>query len=448
MNNISERYLAGDLAGAAAGMKGMTNQIETVTSKGEAFDTLLENEASALAEQRIASSTFADAIAGGLFFVYIVVALFMIIIVNRSVAGPAKNASGHLNTIIDRIENNEGDLTERIEVKTQDEVGQLVRGVNSFIGQLQGIMQKIRKESVRMNELVENITDGINDSNENASSVSATMQELSASMEEVAATLDQITMGSQEILNASKDMSGKAENGAEFVKEVKNRAEDVKAMATDSKESTSRMIEDIRALLQQAIENCQSVEKINELTGEILNISSQTNLLALNASIEAARAGEAGKGFAVVADEIRVLADNSRDTANNIQEISATVTQAVTELAKNSNDMIHFIDDTVLTDYDKFVDIANQYHTDADNMDDILRDFYNNAQELASTMSQMTEGIDGINIAVDESAQGVTVAAQSTSQLVEALSAIKSEADTNQEISRQLQGEVKRFKNI
>lgn len=208
------------------------------------------------------------------------------------------------------------------------------------------------------------------------------------------------------------------------------------------------MIEDIRALLQQAIENCQSVEKINELTGEILNISSQTNLLALNASIEAARAGEAGKGFAVVADEIRVLADNSRDTANNIQEISATVTQAVTELAKNSNDMIHFIDDTVLTDYDKFVDIANQYHTDADNMDDILRDFYNNAQELASTMSQMTEGIDGINIAVDESAQGVTVAAQSTSQLVEALSAIKSEADTNQEISRQLQGEVKRFKNI
>ncbi len=448
MNNISERYLAGDLAGVAAGMKGMTNQIETVTSKGEAFDTLLENEASALAEQRIASSTFADAIAGGLFFVYIVVALFMIIIVNRSVAGPAKNASGHLNTIIDRIENNEGDLTERIEVKTQDEVGQLVRGVNSFIGQLQGIMQKIQKESVRMNELVENITDGINDSNENASSVSATMQELSASMEEVAATLDQITMGSQEILNASKDMGGKAENGAEFVKEVKNRAEDVKAMATDSKESTSRMIEDIRALLQQAIENCQSVEKINELTGEILNISSQTNLLALNASIEAARAGEAGKGFAVVADEIRVLAGNSRDTANNIQEISATVTQAVTELAKNSNDMIHFIDDTVLTDYDKFVDIANQYHTDADNMDDILRDFYNNAQELASTMSQMTEGIDGINIAVDESAQGVTVAAQSTSQLVEALSAIKSEADTNQEISRQLQGEVKRFKNI
>lgn len=448
VKNISDCYLAGDLAGAAENMTGMTALVESVDSQGDEFSALLENKAATIVEERITKAAGADNLSGILFFVYIAVAVLMILNVNRSIARPAKNASGHLNTIIDRIENNEGDLTERIEIKTQDEVGQLVRGVNSFIGQLQGIMQKIQKESVRMNELVENITDGINDSNENASSVSATMQELSASMEEVAATLDQITLGAQEILNASKNMSGKAENGTEFVKEVKIRAEDVKAMATDSKESTSRMVEDIRALLQQAIENCKSVEKINELTGEILNISSQTNLLALNASIEAARAGEAGKGFAVVADEIRVLADNSRDTANNIQEISATVTQAVTELAKNSNDMIHFIDETVLNDYDKFVDIANQYHTDADNMDDILHDFYNNAKELTNTMSQMTEGIDGINIAVDESAQGVTVAAQSTSQLVEALGAIKSEADTNQEISRQLQGEVKRFKNI
>lgn len=143
-----------------------------------------------------------------------------------------------------------------------------------------------------------------------------------------------------------------------------------------------------------------------------------------------------------------MLADDSRSTANNIQEISAAVMKAVMDLAKNSNDMIRFVDETVLADYDKFVDIANQYHADADHMDDILREFNHNAQELANTMSQMTDGIDGINIAVDESAQGVTAAAMSISQLVEALGTIKSEADTNQEISRQLQGEVERFKNI
>ena len=124
------------------------------------------------------------------------------------------------------------------------------------------------------------------------------------------------------------------------------------------------------------------------------------------------------------------------------------VTEAVEDLSKNANDMLQFIDTTVLTDYDKFVDMANKYYDDADSMDGILREFYENAQKLAETMTRMNEGIDGINVAVDESAQGVTVAAQSTSQLVEALGTIKSEADTNREISRQLQDEVQRFKNI
>ena len=124
------------------------------------------------------------------------------------------------------------------------------------------------------------------------------------------------------------------------------------------------------------------------------------------------------------------------------------VTHAVGDLAKNANDMIAFIDGTVLTDYDKFVGMANTYHEDADRMDEILQNFYANAEKLRGTMAQMAEGIDGINIAVDESAQGVTSAAQSTGALVEALSHIKTEADTNREISEDLQGEVNRFKNI
>lgn len=433
---------------AAEANNGMRADLEVITAAETAFEDLLYSSGDELATGRLTTARTVDAVVEKLFFVYIAVVILAAVIVNKSVAAPAKNASGHLSKMIHHIENNEGDLTERIEVKTQDEVGQLVHGVNSFIGQLQGIMQKIQTEAVHMNELVENITDGINDSNENASSVSATMQQLSASMEEVAATLDQITTGAQEILNASNAMSGRAEDGAVTVQEIKDRAEGVKSDVYESKESAVSMIDDNRALLQKAIENSRSVEQINALTGEILSISSQTNLLALNASIEAARAGEAGRGFAVVADEIGKLASNSADTANNIQQISVMVTQAVEELAKNANDMLQFMDTTVIADYDKFVDVADQYYADADSMGGILREFEVKAQELADTMSNMTEGIDGINVAVDESAQGVTVAAQSTSQLVEALSAIKAEADTNKEISSQLQGEVKRFKNI
>lgn len=446
--NVADKYLAGDEQGAAAASDNIYEQCVAVQTASDNFNALLDSESDALVASRTAQASQLTAVNSVLFFAYVVMAVFMILVVMKSISKPAKQASSHLGSLIDKIENNEGDLTERIEVKTQDEVGQLVKGVNSFIDQLQGIMRKIQSESVHMDELVHNITGEISESNESASNVSATMEELSASMEEVAATLDQITTGSQEILNASENMSTKASDGADFVKEVKNHALSVKDTASESKSSTSQMISDIRELLERAIENSRSVEKINELTGEILNISSQTNLLALNASIEAARAGEAGKGFAVVADEIRVLADNSRDTANNIQGISAMVTEAVEDLSKNANDMLQFIDTTVLTDYDKFVDMANKYYDDADSMDGILREFYENAQKLAETMTRMNEGIDGINVAVDESAQGVTVAAQSTSQLVEALGTIKSEADTNREISRQLQDEVQRFKNI
>ena len=445
---VASLYLAGDPEASANANNGATQKLNLLGETETAFMTAVYTAADNLMQAKQANVAFFSSISNTMFFVFIGAAVLMILYINKTVANPAKNASGHLSQIIEKIDNNEGDLTERIQVKTKDEVGQLVNGVNGFIEQLQGIMVKIRDESTHMNELVANITTGINDSNENASSISATMEELSASMEEVAATLDEITTGSQDVLNSATEMSDMAESGKQYVGEIKERAIGARSEAETSKATTTEMMSAVREMLQVAIENSRSVEQINELTNDILGISGQTNLLALNASIEAARAGDAGRGFAVVADEIRDLAERSKDTANNIQTISGMVTSAVEDLAKNANAMIQFIDETVLADYDKFVDIANTYHNDADYMDETLQTFYASADRLRNTMAQMAEGIDGINIAVDESAQGVTVAAQSTGALVEALVTIKGEADINSEISESLQDEVSRFKNI
>ena len=339
-------------------------------------------------------------------------------------------------------------MTEDEMVKSQDELGQLVRGLNRFIEQLQGMMQKIKRESGRMEELALNIMQGVTDSNEDASNISATMEELSANMEELSATLTQMTDSARDVADEVRTIRDKAEEGAEYCGEIKGRAEEVQGRVVESKETTNRMLEQIRGLLEKAIENSKNVDRINSLTVDILSISEQTNLLALNASIEAARAGEAGKGFAVVADEIRILADDSRNTANNIQDLSKLVTTAVDDLSRSANEMLEFIDQTVLTDYDKFVGVAKQYYTDAESLNSVMNDFYGSADGLKETMAVVAESLNGINIAVEESAQGIGTAAEHTGQLVMSLGSIKSQADANKEISESLEEEVKRFKKI
>ena len=218
--------------------------------------------------------------------------------------------------------------------------------------------------------------------------------------------------------------------------------------AIESKDTTINMMSENKRQLEEAIVNSRNVSKINELTGDILNISSQTNMLALNASIEAARAGEAGRGFAVVADQIRVLADQSKETANNIQGISSMVTAAVGQLAKNANEMLEFIDTTKLADYDKFVGVSNQYHDDADSIDEMMNNFRSKAQNLEQMLDEVAEGIRGINTAMEENAEGIGVVADNTGNLVAMLADIKTDADSNKKISDGLQEEVERFKNI
>ena len=244
-----------------------------------------------------------------------------------------------------------------------------------------------------------------------------------------------------EITKESQDMNS-------YATEMQSRAEDMKEKAVANKETTSRMITDIIETLKAAIEESKSVDRVNELTEEILSVSSQTNLLALNASIEAARAGEAGKGFAVVADEIRKLADSTRETANNIQSINALVTQAVNKLANNSNAIVEYIDGTIMPDYDRFVENGVQYRDDAAYVNTTMDHFEEKARNLQQIMEKTVDSIRDISTAIEESANSVGNAASSTTVLVSNIDTVHSEMETNQSISDRLKGEAGRFKNV
>lgn len=412
------------------------------------FATELAVSADEAAVYGIKSVQFIQNIALILNVVILLDELILVALIAGLIVRPIRKATRHLNEIVDGIERGEGNLTERLTVKGKDEIAQLSKGINTFIEQLQGIMLKLRNSSQGMNQQVIHINSNIATSEGNASDVSATMQEMSASMEEVSATLDTIASGSREMLDAVIEMKDLAQDGVQVTEAIKGKAQGIREDALQSKENTIQLIDENKKILTVSVENSRSVDKINELTNEILGISSQTNLLALNASIEAARAGDAGRGFAVVADEIRNLAERSKDTANNIQQISALVTEAVEELARNANGMLGFIDGTVLEDYDKLVEVANQYYADADELDGMMGVIDRKSVELQENITNINEGISGINTAIEESTQGVTMVADNTSQLVDMLGQIRMDATSNKEISDELSSEVSQFKHI
>ena len=422
--------------------------INVVQDAQKNYEDILTEKADYCAEKsslRITGTNVFDVILTVMFLVIFVIIVF---IVNLNIVKPAKISGIQLRSIVDKIGNNEGDLTERIPVKTKDEIGQMSEGINSFIEQLQNVMRKLKSESEELMISAGTVRDEISKSNENAENVSAAMEEMSASIEEISATLSQIAHGSESISGQIEDVNGRVQNGADLVKTIKSHAGNMHQNTVDSKETAIKIISEIRTAVDEALIESRNVEKINGLTGEILDITSQTNLLSLNASIEAARAGEAGRGFAVVADEIRVLADNSAQTASNIQNISNVVISAVEKLAKNSENMLKFIDEKVMKDYDDFVGVAGQYEKDADDINEILSNVAANTNEISSTMQAMNTGIGDISVAVDENAKGVTSVAENAVSLVEAFTNIQKETESNQEISSKLTDEVNRFKKV
>ena len=350
-----------------------------------------------------------------------------------------------LSQIIKGIDKREGDLTRRVSILSNDEVADLGKGINTFMEKLQHIMKLIISNSQKLEAVVGDVEQSIRTSNDSAADLSAVTEELSATMQEIENAASVINQNADAVLDKVVEIAEKSGSINDYSKEMKKNADKLEADARSNMEQTSVKVEEILNVLNQAIEQSRSVEQVNGLTNDILNISSQTNLLALNASIEAARAGDAGRGFAVVADEIRQLADSSRETANRIQQINGVVTNAVHNLSDNAGNLVEYMRESILPEFESFVEGGAQYRDNATYIETVMNEFTEKTDALKSEVDAIAGSISNITNAIEEGARGVSGAAQSTQTLVTDMDNINEKMNENKEIAAALLKETDIF---
>ena len=303
-------------------------------------------------------------------------------------------------------------------LKRKDEIGLMGRAISAMRTNLRTMVTDIENVSVRITDNVNEVKKISVETNNKCTDNSATTQQLAAGMEETAATTETINNNIGQMNKEAQQIKSLSAEGERLATEVMMRAEGLKTTTTEAMDRTAKMYQNISGKTEQAIEGSKAVDKINELTNAIMEISSQTSLLALNASIEAARAGDAGKGFAVVATEIGSLASQTSKTIESINAIVADVNHAVSTLSESLRDTVEFLDKIVLKDYEQFAEVGKHYYNDSEGYSSGMRTIEESVIKLTDTITEITEALDGINSTVNEATIGVTDIANKTTEVV------------------------------
>ena len=419
-----------------------SNNIEkAISSMREHVNSVTQEERKSLESTYRASvvtCTFTIAIS-------IIALLFVVFAVVTMVIKPLLRTQKEINGIIVNIDNKKGDLTQRVTPINNAEVDAVGKGINVFMTKLQAIFKAVVTNSARMERVVDDVRQSVQTSNSSVSDLSALTEELSATMQDISENASVINTNTDNVAKEVELIAEKTDELTGYTKDMKAHAQSMESVARTNMESTDRKVSEILEVLQKAIEDSNSVKQVNSLTNDILNIASQTNLLALNASIEAARAGEAGRGFAVVASEISQLAAAIQEAATNIQRINAVVTNSVTNLSDNANGLVSYINDSILPEFERFVESGVEYNDKASFIEGTMTDFKEKTDSLKQSMLEISSSINTISHAINEGVNGVVSAADSTQLIVEDMDNISHKMDENYEIADSLKKETSIF---
>lgn len=310
---------------------------------------------------------------------------------------------------------------------------------------IKGTVDTLQESSLKLDEVTGEVLKRTRISGKSAKDLSSLAGSLSMSIQKVANNATIINDNAAAVKDDVHDMAEECSAITEYSSAMKIRANEMEGAAQTNTEAIQKKTEDILEVLEKAIENSKSVDQVDKLTKDIVEISSMTNLIALNASIEAMHAGEAGKGFAVVAGEIKSLAESCSETAGHIQEVNQIVTDAVHNLSKHSQDMADYLSETILAEFQEFVHSGRQYKEDAEYVKERIDAFNSQIDHLRNSMTEIADSIGSITKAIDDGASGINGVADSTKSLVENMADITRRMDTNRDIVEELKKQMEVF---
>lgn len=328
----------------------------------------------------------------------------------------------------------------------KDEIGIMAQAMSQMRQALLDLVKHLINSTEKISINAQSLNHVADEVSGNASDSSATTQQLSAGIEESAAATEEIAAATDEVKRSAESISSGVSMGKEISGAISQRALSLKQATLDSKKVATNLYTEVKEKMEFALEQAEKVNQINQLAESILQIAQQTNLLSLNAAIEAARAGEAGRGFSVVADEIRKLAEQSSQTVGDIQRMVDLVTSSMSHITENGERLLHFVDENVTRDYEKFVQVCEQYDQDAQTISHLMTDVNKDSEELLQGISSISIAISEVAKTANEGASGAQEIASKSGAIVEQADLVKKASGENLESIKVLQELMALFK--